>query len=72
MNIPTTVSIDMFSGLKFESLTSLNLNLINGNINQAVPGGWKFVAKNQFLTIFLKEVKIFLFRNIQYPILMVK
>jgi hypothetical protein len=68
MNVPTTVSIDMFSGLKFESLTSLNLNLINGNLNQAVPGGWKFVAKNQFLTIFLKEVKIFLLRifNIQF------
>jgi hypothetical protein len=70
MNVPTTVSFDMFSGLKFESLTSLNL--INGNLNQAVPGGWKFVAKNQFLTIFLKEVKIFLFRNIQYTIQMVK
>jgi hypothetical protein len=52
--LATTVTVDIFSGFKFESLTSLDL--MNSNPNEAVPGGWKFAAKNQFLNIYLQQV----------------
>ena len=54
---PTSIFIDMFTGFQFESLTSLDL--MGETRNEAVPGGFKFVAKNQFVTIFLKEVSFF-------------
>ena len=53
-NTPTSISLDMFSGFEFESLTGLNLMSLNQN--DVIPGGWKYVAKNQFLTIYLREV----------------
>ena len=46
--------MDMFSGFEFESVTGLNLMSLNQN--DVIPGGWKYVAKNQFITIYLREV----------------
>lgn len=54
VKLPTSVYIDMFSGFEFQSLTSLDL--MGENMNAAVPGGFNYVEKNQFLTIFLKQV----------------
>ncbi len=59
--VPTTLSIEMFTGFKFESLTRLSYHF--NKFGDSASGVDKHFARDQYLLVHLKKVCIRIYLN---------